>query len=78
MQINGKGVPKEIISRIFQPYFTTKGDSGSNGLGLSLIHKLIAKEVGGTIECFSIQEEKTTFSIQIPGVNPEYTKGELS
>jgi len=60
----GVGVPEEIRSKIFNPFFTTKKTLGT-GLGLSIAYKAI-KSHGGTIKCDSEVGRGTTFTIQLP------------
>lgn len=56
----GKGIPEEIMDKIFEPYFTTK-EFGS-GLGLTLVYKIV-KEHMGEIQVRSKEGEGTTFSL---------------
>ncbi len=60
---NGAGIPEENLSKIFEPYFTTK-ESGS-GLGLTLVFKII-REHQGEISVKSKINEGTCFSITLP------------
>ncbi|MBF9017683.1 MULTISPECIES: nitrogen regulation protein NR(II) [unclassified Oceanispirochaeta] len=60
---SGIGIPREMTSKIFEPYFTTK-DNGS-GLGLTMVYKVI-KEHGGEIRVMSKEGEGTTFIILLP------------
>ena len=60
----GAGIPEEIRSKIFNPFFTTKKTLGT-GLGLSIAYKAI-KSHGGTIKCDSEVGHGTTFTIQLP------------
>lgn len=60
---DGPGMDPEHVSRIFDPFFSTK-EKGS-GLGLPLTHQVIA-EHGGTIACTSTPGEGTTFTIRLP------------
>jgi len=64
---NGKGIPKEYLSRIFEPYYTTKA-SGA-GLGLAIV-KNILEEHRATIEADSIENLGTTFTILFRKLNP--------
>jgi len=59
----GTGIPDHILSRIFDPYFTTK-DSGS-GIGLTISYKII-KEHGGDISVKTKENKGTTFIITLP------------
>jgi signal transduction histidine kinase len=60
---SGIGIPEENLSKIFEPYFTTK-DSGS-GLGLTLVFKII-REHQGEISVTSKINEGTCFAISLP------------
>ena len=61
----GKGIPPEIMDRIFEPYFTTKALGRGTGLGLSVIHGII-KSHNGAITCRSSVNEGTTFEVFLP------------
>jgi signal transduction histidine kinase len=60
---NGHGITKENLPRIFEPLFTTK--PGGTGLGLASV-KTIIENHGGTIECSSIVNKGTVFTIRLP------------
>lgn len=60
---NGKGIPPEVLPKIFHPFFTTREDG--IGLGLALTHKIIT-EHQGTIQVQSTINEGTTFTIRLP------------
>ena len=62
---SGKGMPQEVLDKIFIPYFSTK-ESGS-GLGLA-IAKQGVEQSGGRIWCESVMEKGTTFFISLPVV----------
>lgn len=59
----GKGIPKDKINQIFDPYFTTK-DFGT-GLGLTIVYKII-KEHNGDISISSDLNKGTIFTIKLP------------
>ncbi len=61
----GHGIPPDQLSRIFDPYFTTK--STGVGLGLAIVHKLVEAH-GGSIRVFSTPGSGTRFLIRIPGI----------
>jgi len=61
----GHGMTPEVLSRIFEPYFTTKGASRGAGLGLSIASALVA-EHSGWIEVESQVGQGTQFSVFLP------------
>lgn len=63
---HGKGIPRENLSRIFDPYFTTKKKKERGGIGLGLaISDSIIKYHNGLISVESIVNSGTTFSIYL-------------
>jgi len=63
IQDTGVGIPKEIIDKIFDPYFTTKLEG--NGLGLAICHSIINKH-DGYLTVASIPGKGTTFTLYLP------------
>jgi signal transduction histidine kinase len=63
---NGGGIPKKVMDKIFQPFFTTKPTGQGTGLGLSLSYDIITKSHGGVLKVESKQGQGSTFSIIIP------------
>jgi two-component system, sensor histidine kinase and response regulator len=62
---NGPGIPAEVLPKIFQPYFTTKGPRQGTGLGLNIVQRLI-KEANGALHCHTKAGEGTTFTVYLP------------
>ena len=65
----GGGVPKELTTRIMEPFFTTKVDGGGTGLGLT-ISKSIIKDHNGNLDFTSEQGKGSVFTVRIPAVDP--------
>jgi PAS domain S-box-containing protein len=61
----GAGIPAEQLSRIYDPFFTTKAIGKGTGLGLSITYGIV-QEHGGTISCDSQVGQGTRFSIRLP------------
>jgi signal transduction histidine kinase len=62
----GPGIPAEVLPKIFQPYFTTKGPRQGTGLGLNIVQRLV-KEANGALHCHTKPGEGTTFTVYLPG-----------
>ncbi len=61
----GRGISDEMISRIFEPFFTTKPVGEGTGLGLSVVHGIVASH-GGTIDLQTTLGEGSTFIVRLP------------
>ena len=61
----GRGISRENLSKIFEPYFTTK--STGTGLGLAIAHNIV-EAMGGKITVESDTEAGTTFTIALPNL----------
>jgi len=62
----GPGIPAEVLPKIFQPYFTTKGPRQGTGLGLNIVQRLI-KEGSGALHVHTQIGTGTTFEVYLPG-----------
>jgi PAS domain S-box-containing protein len=63
----GSGIAPEHLSRIYDPFFTTKGAKKGTGLGLSVTYGII-QEHGGAIEALSRPGEGTCFHLEFPAI----------
>lgn len=61
----GKGMPEEQLTRIFDPFYSTKEAGRGLGLGLFIVHEII-EEHQGCIAVASAPDEGTTFLIRLP------------
>ena len=63
---NGTGIPDNIKSKMFNPFFTTKPAGEGTGLGLSISHDIVVKQHGGRIEVVTEHGSYTEFTITLP------------
>jgi signal transduction histidine kinase len=61
----GPGIPTEILPKVFQPYFTTKGPRHGTGLGLNIVQRLI-REAATALHVHTHMGEGTTFTLYLP------------
>jgi PAS domain S-box-containing protein len=62
---DGPGIAPENLDKVFDPFFTTRGERGGTGLGLSACHGIVT-EHGGRIYVRSKPGKGTTFFIELP------------
>ena len=63
---DGPGMPKEILGKIYDPFFTTKEAGKGTGLGLSISYDIIVHKHMGDLMAESTVGKGTTFTIKIP------------
>ncbi len=61
----GKGMDKDIIKKIMEPFFTTKLQNNGTGLGLFVVHGIV-KKLGGFINITSKRDTGTKFDVYLP------------
>ena len=66
----GHGMSRDVMDRIFDPFYTTKGSGKGTGLGLSIVHSIV-KNHHGCITVNSILDVGTTFTILFPKFDGE-------
>jgi len=69
---NGLGIPKKVIDKIYQPFFTTKPTGEGTGLGLSLSYDIITKLHGGELKVETKEGEYAEFLIVLPLDNGQH------
>ena len=61
----GSGIPPETLARVFEPFFSTKGERGGTGLGLSMV-RWFAEHSGGCAAIESVVGQGTTVTLLLP------------
>ena len=63
---DGSGIEEHILTRLFDPFVTTKRGQGGSGLGTHIIYNLVTQGLGGRIQCFSEAGKGVRFDITLP------------
>jgi two-component system, NtrC family, sensor kinase len=63
---NGAGIPKDVVDKIFTPFFTTKPTGEGTGLGLSLSYDIVVHQHNGTFDVDTREGEYTEFIVSLP------------
>lgn len=64
---DGPGIPPEVLPKIFQPYFSTKGTRNGTGLGLNIVQRLV-KEARGALHVQTEPGQGTVFTVFLPAM----------
>lgn len=64
-QDNGCGMSESVRQRLFQPFFTTKGEERGTGLGVSICRRIVESH-GGRLEVHSVEGEGSVFTVVLP------------
>ncbi len=62
---NGHGIPHALLTRVFEPFFSTKPEGEGSGLGLAIVTEVVEQH-GGTVTADSDGATFTVFTIQLP------------
>ena len=65
---NGCGIEKDMLNRIFDPFYTTKLGKGGSGLGLNIVYNIIINVLAGEISVTSERGKGTTFTLILPRI----------
>jgi signal transduction histidine kinase len=68
VQDSGEGMDNEVLSHLFEPFYTTKEPGKGTGLGLAVVYGILEQE-GGDIEIQSVPGVGSTFKIYLPRVD---------
>lgn len=71
----GCGIPRNILQKIFEPFFSTKAVGSGTGLGLSTVYGII-KQSGGFVYVSSQENKGTSFYLYFPSVQPQEAAAE--
>jgi two-component system NtrC family sensor kinase len=63
---NGVGMPAEVAARVFEPFYTTRRGRGGTGLGMHIVHQLVAERFGGRITVDSEPGKGTRWNMTLP------------
>ena len=70
---SGSGIPEENLSRVFDPFFTTRLGQGGSGLGLHIVYNLATKTLGGRVRAENRPGQGACFVLELPLVAPKET-----
>ena len=70
----GAGIAPDVRERVFEPFFSTKGEQGGTGLGLCMV-RWFAEQAGGAVELESELNEGTTITLFLPKAAGSVTDG---
>lgn len=63
---NGSGLSSEAISKVFEPFYTTKPAGEGTGLGLSMSYEIVVQQHGGDLRVESVPGEYAEFIVTLP------------
>jgi signal transduction histidine kinase len=67
---NGRGMDHDVRRKAFDPFFTTRRDQGSTGLGLHIVYSIVTNYLGGRLHLESAPGKGTRIQLILPRVAP--------
>lgn len=68
---DGRGIPAELVGRIFEPFVTSRLGSGGSGLGLHITWNAVTNVLGGRVDVKTEAGKGSCFEMRIPAVAPQ-------
>jgi len=65
---DGQGIPPELQSKVFDPFFTTQRGNGGSGLGLHIVYNAVRQTLKGRLQMHSAFAQGTMFTLHFPRV----------
>ena len=62
----GKGIPPDILPKVFDPFFTTDRQAGRSGLGMHIVYNIVTQKLRGSISCEDTSGSGALFIIRVP------------
>lgn len=63
---NGRGLDEDSLSKLFDPFYTTKRGAGGTGLGMHVVYNLVTQKLRGTITCESEINKGIKITLTVP------------
>ena len=63
---NGKGIEESQRAKVFDPFFTSRHNTGGSGLGMHIVENLVTQTLDGSIELLDTKEKGVSFQISVP------------
>ena len=77
VQDNGIGIPKNVVKKIFEPFFSTKAIGAGTGLGLSTVYSII-KQTNGNLYLSSKENHGSIFNVYLKAENHEISSKDIN
>lgn len=71
---NGKGIDKNLLKRVFEPFYTTRKNKGNAGLGMHIIYNLVCKTLAGSLDFNSVEGKGIEYIIRFNSISLDYQK----